>query len=102
MNGNFDELVNAIKELRKMVAPLVKANNLKIKQVIEQKITDTDFLDHLLDDSLELCYNTDDHSGYLSLIEYVRSFDADMANEHYQFYYGWFINTDITEDEQNK
>lgn len=92
---NFDELKDAIHHLREQAKPFVKENKKEVNRVIEQKIRDYDYLDHLLDQSLELCYSSDDHSGYLSLVEYIRSFDSDFANEHYKFYYDWFLKEDI-------
>jgi len=96
--NEFKGLIDAIKEIRAKMAPFVKQNNAKIKKVIDEKITDNDFLDKLLDESLELCYSSDDHSGYLSLVEYIRTFDPVFADEHYKFYHEWFIETEIEEN----
>lgn len=97
--SKFQDLVDAIHSLHEMAKPFVEQNNKDVQRIITKKITNRDYLDKMMDQSLELCYSSQDHSGYLQLIEYIRTFDKDFADEHYKFYYDWFLNTDIDDNE---
>lgn len=87
---SISESVNFLSELQEEQLSITTN---KIEYVINIKVTDENFLAHLFDDLLNLTYwyGSNMNELYYKLLEYVKTFNLELAND-YELYYLEIIN----------
>lgn len=74
------ELVNLIKNLKKVQKDYFNIIKLDVDYIINNKIVDKNMIEHLLDALLDICNDDESAKYYYKLCDYYDSIDKESSN----------------------
>lgn len=74
------ELVNLIKNLKKVQKDYFNIIKLDVDYIINNKIVDKNMIEHLLDALLDICNDEENIKYYYKLCDYYDSIDKESSN----------------------